>query len=68
MNQQESRSGDAWLERALEVLRQEGIQGVRVERLAREPEVSKGSFTGTSPIARICGAAYCNPGATSTRQ
>lgn len=35
---------DAWLERALEVLRAEGIQGVRVERLARDLDVTKGSF------------------------
>jgi AcrR family transcriptional regulator len=35
---------EAWLERALEVLRDEGIQGVRVERLARDLGVTKGSF------------------------
>lgn len=35
---------DAWLLRALEVLRNEGIQGVRVERLARDLGVTKGSF------------------------
>ena len=33
-----------WLEHALEVLREEGIQGVRVERLARDLKVTKGSF------------------------
>jgi len=37
-------SRDAWLGRALEVLREEGIQGVRVERLARDLKVTKGSF------------------------
>ena len=37
-------SRDAWLEQALRVLREEGIQGVRVERLARDLNVSKGSF------------------------
>ena len=30
-------SRDAWLRRALEVLRDEGVQGVRVERLALPP-------------------------------
>ena len=35
---------DAWLERSLEVLRDEGIVGVRVERLARDLGVTKGSF------------------------
>ena len=37
-------SREAWLEEALHVLRDEGVQGVRVERLARDLEVSKGSF------------------------
>ena len=37
-------SRDSWLQYALEVLRREGIQGVRVERLARDLEVTKGSF------------------------
>jgi AcrR family transcriptional regulator len=37
-------SRDAWLGRALEVLREGGIQGVRVERLARDLKVTKGSF------------------------
>ena len=37
-------SRDAWLQRALEVLREEGIQGVRIERLARDLGVTKGSF------------------------
>ena len=42
---QETRlSRDAWLRRALDVLRSEGIQGVRVERLARDLDVTKGSF------------------------
>jgi AcrR family transcriptional regulator len=35
---------EEWLARALEVLRREGIQGVRVERLARDLGVTKGSF------------------------
>ena len=35
---------EAWLIRALEVLLHEGIHGVRVERLARDLEVTKGSF------------------------
>lgn len=35
---------DAWLERSLEVLRDEGIVGVRVERLARDLGVTKGIF------------------------
>ena len=35
---------EAWLRRSLEVLRDEGIQGVRVERLARDLAVTKGSF------------------------
>lgn len=35
---------DAWLQRSLEVLRDEGIAGVRVERLARDLHVTKGSF------------------------
>ena len=35
---------EAWLERALEVLRDESIQGVRIERLARDLGVTKGSF------------------------
>lgn len=35
---------DAWLRRGLEVLRDEGIVGVRVERLARDLGVTKGSF------------------------
>ena len=37
-------SRDAWLRRALEVLRDEGVQGVRIERLARDLGVTKGSF------------------------
>ncbi len=37
-------SRDAWLQRGLEVLRDEGIFGVRVERLARDLGVTKGSF------------------------
>ena len=37
-------SRDAWLRRALDVLRDEGVQGVRVERLARDLGVTKGSF------------------------
>jgi len=37
-------SRDAWLQRSLEVLREEGIVGVRVERLARDLHVTKGSF------------------------
>lgn len=37
-------SCDDWLQQALEVLRDEGIQGVRVERLARDLGVTKGSF------------------------
>lgn len=37
-------SRDAWLEHALSILREEGIQGVRVERLARDMGVTKGSF------------------------
>ncbi len=37
-------SREAWLEYALEVLSEEGIQGVRVERLARDLGVTKGSF------------------------
>ena len=37
-------SREAWLERALKVLRDEGIQGVRVERLARDLGTTKGSF------------------------
>ena len=35
---------NAWLEQALHVLREEGIQGVRIERLARDLGVTKGSF------------------------
>jgi AcrR family transcriptional regulator len=35
---------DAWLLRPLEVLRDEGIQDVKVERLARDLGVTKGSF------------------------
>ena len=34
----------AWLDHALGVLRDEGIAGVRVERLARDLGVTKGSF------------------------
>ncbi len=37
-------SRDQWLEHALDVLRDEGITGVRVERLARDLGVTKGSF------------------------
>ncbi|MEM8671875.1 MAG: TetR/AcrR family transcriptional regulator [Planctomycetota bacterium] len=37
-------SREAWLQRSLDVLREEGIQGVRVERLARDLGVTKGSF------------------------
>ena len=33
-----------WLQRSLDVLREEGIAGVRVERLARDLGVTKGSF------------------------
>lgn len=35
---------EAWLQRSLEVLREEGISGVRIERLARDLNVTKGSF------------------------
>lgn len=35
---------EAWLIRALEVLLREGVHGVRIECLARELEVTKGSF------------------------
>lgn len=35
---------ESWLEQALSILREEGIQGVRVERLARDLGVTKGSF------------------------
>lgn len=35
---------DDWLVQALEVLQAEGIRGVRVERLARDLGVTKGSF------------------------
>lgn len=41
-SQQPSR--DEWLQQSLEVLRDEGIQGVRIERLARDLGVTKGSF------------------------
>ena len=37
-------SPDSWLDYALEILRLEGIQGVRIERLARDLGVTKGSF------------------------
>lgn len=37
-------SRDSWLQRALEVVREEGVQNVRVERLARGLGVTKGSF------------------------
>ncbi len=37
-------SRESWLLRALDVLKREGIAGVRVERLARELGVTKGSF------------------------
>ena len=33
-----------WLERALEVLETEGLQGVRVERLARDLGIAKAGF------------------------
>ena len=33
-----------WLERALEVLSAEGVQGIRVERLARDLKISKSGF------------------------
>ena len=35
---------DGWLQHALEVLRDEGIQGVRIGRMARDLGVTKGSF------------------------
>lgn len=35
---------DAWLQHALKILRDEGIQGVRIDRLARDLGVTKGSF------------------------
>ena len=37
-------SRDSWLEHALEILRDEGIQGVRIDRMARDLGVTKGSF------------------------
>jgi len=37
-------SRERWLAAALDVFRDEGIEGVRVERLARELDVTKGSF------------------------
>lgn len=37
-------SRDSWLKSALDVLRDEGVHGVRVERLARDLGVTKGSF------------------------
>lgn len=33
-----------WLEQALEVLEKEGVSGIRIERLARDIEVSKSGF------------------------
>lgn len=33
-----------WLERALEILSAEGVQGIRVERLARDLKISKSGF------------------------
>ena len=38
------RSRDEWLARALEVLAAEGVNGVRVERLARDLKISKSGF------------------------
>ncbi len=35
---------ETWLQKSLDVLRKEGIGGVRVERLARDLGVTKGSF------------------------
>lgn len=35
---------DAWIEAALEVLGEEGIDGVRVELIARKLKITKGSF------------------------
>lgn len=37
-------SKSEWLMRALEVLSTEGVQGVRIERLARDLEISKSGF------------------------
>jgi AcrR family transcriptional regulator len=37
-------SRDSWLHQALEILRDEGIQGVRIDRVARDLGVTKGSF------------------------
>ncbi|MDJ0947382.1 MAG: TetR/AcrR family transcriptional regulator [Alphaproteobacteria bacterium] len=38
------RSPEDWLKQALVILRREGVEGVRVERLARDLSISKGSF------------------------
>ena len=37
-------SRDRWLEHALEILRDEGIQGVKIDRMAKDLGVTKGSF------------------------
>lgn len=39
-------SREDWLQHALDTLRREGIQGVRIEKLARELGVTKGGFYG----------------------
>lgn len=42
---QDSRmSRESWLDHALKILRDEGIQGVRIDRMARDIGVTKGSF------------------------
>jgi AcrR family transcriptional regulator len=37
-------SKDEWLARALEILAVEGVQGIRIERLARDLKISKSGF------------------------
>lgn len=37
-------SRKSWLNKALQILRNEGIQGVRIDRMARDLGVTKGSF------------------------
>ena len=43
-NSESTLNRNSWLQCSLEVLRDEGIVGVRVERLARDLRVTKGSF------------------------
>ncbi len=54
MRMKDSLDRSAWVSAGLAALADKGLDSVRVERLAADLKVTKGSFTGTSAIAPTC--------------